>query len=132
MFGDVDGMSMGGREARRGSWGPGRFLIPVVVTDSVRLGRSPRSCLGLEPHRVFGACAGARYMFHLSAPCGSIPLRWRTGAISRDEHILAHVINIGRFWTFSVYYVVSELWGSVSWLGRLRVAGVCACLEIQA
>lgn len=70
--------------------------------------------------------------FHHSAPCGSISLRWRTGAMSRDEHVLAHVINIGRFWTFSVYYVVSELWGSVSWLGRLRVAGVCAYFDIQA
>lgn len=38
--------------------------------------------------------------------------------MGKDEHVLSHMINIGRFWMFSVYYVVSELWGSVSGLGR--------------
>lgn len=36
------------------------------------------------------------------------------GAMGKDEHVFSHMINIGRFWMFSLYYVVSELWGSVS------------------
>lgn len=35
------------------------------------------------------------------------------GAMGKDEHMFSHMINIGRFWMFSLYYVVSELWGSV-------------------
>lgn len=27
--------------------------------------------------------------------------------------MFSHMINLGRFWMFSLYYVVSELWGSV-------------------
>lgn len=34
------------------------------------------------------------------------------GAMGKDEHMFSHMINIGRFWMFSLYYVVSELWGS--------------------
>ncbi|CAN0118141.1 unnamed protein product [Ascophyllum nodosum] len=34
------------------------------------------------------------------------------GAMGKDEHMFSHMINLGRFWMFSLYYVVSELWGS--------------------
>lgn len=33
--------------------------------------------------------------------------------MGKDEHVFSHMINMGRFWMFSLYYVVSELWGSV-------------------
>lgn len=36
------------------------------------------------------------------------------GAMGKGEHMFSHMINIGRFWMFSLYYVVSELYGSVS------------------
>ncbi|CAM9442825.1 unnamed protein product [Pylaiella littoralis] len=39
-------------------------------------------------------------------------LHHAAGAMGKDEHVLSHMINIGRFWMFSLYYVVSELWGS--------------------
>lgn len=43
-----------------------------------------------------------------------LPSLTTPGAMGKDEHVLSHMINIGRFWMFSLYYVVSELWGSVS------------------
>lgn len=43
-----------------------------------------------------------------------LPCLEPAGAMGKDEHMFSHMINIGRFWMFSLYYVVSELWGSVS------------------
>ncbi|CAM9820629.1 unnamed protein product [Ectocarpus fasciculatus] len=39
-------------------------------------------------------------------------LHHSAGAMGKDEHVFSHMINMGRFWMFSLYYVVSELWGS--------------------
>eukprot|EP00903_Cladosiphon_okamuranus_P008794 g8423.t1 len=69
---------------------------------------------------------GSRALFHLTItpffafyalfafvmyPMRSV-LHHAAGAMGKDEHVLSHMINIGRFWMFSLYYVVSELWGS--------------------
>ncbi|CAM9153908.1 unnamed protein product, partial [Chrysoparadoxa australica] len=34
------------------------------------------------------------------------------GPVSRSENRLSYLINLERHWTFSLYYIVSELWGS--------------------
>ena len=34
------------------------------------------------------------------------------GALTKDDTPLAYLLNLGRFWMFSLYYIVSELWGS--------------------
>lgn len=92
----------GGRGGRRGGDEPSHTLILKLAA------RVLPACPSAAPAHLRPACVVSCLLFFCLAR------RPPSGAMGKDEHVFSHMINIGRFWMFSLYYVVSELWGSVS------------------
>jgi Fe2+ transport system protein B len=45
---------------------------------------------------------------------------------------MSFILNLAKYWTFSVYYIVSELWGSVSdYVSRVFPAHRCFAVKIR-
>ncbi|CAM9274329.1 unnamed protein product [Scytosiphon promiscuus] len=86
----------------------------------------PAAALFMIGYNWLSNHVGSRALFHLTItpffifyavfafvmyPMRGI-LHHSEGALGKGEHMFSHMINIGRFWMFSLYYVVSELYGS--------------------
>ncbi|CAM9109217.1 unnamed protein product, partial [Hapterophycus canaliculatus] len=86
----------------------------------------PAAALFMIGYNWLSNHVGSRALFHLTItpffifyavfafvmyPMRGI-LHHSEGAMGKGEHMFSHMINIGRFWMFSLYYVVSELYGS--------------------